>query len=43
MLSEKFDAGDAGGGGLLKPMLEIKPGSLWIPEGTAFYNGPDPA
>ena len=34
LLSEEFDGGNAGGRGLLEPMLEIEPGGLGIPEGT---------
>ena len=35
LISEEFNGGKAGGGGLLEPMLEIAPGGLGIPEGTA--------
>ena len=36
LLSEEFDGGDAGGGGLLEPMLQIEPGSFGIPKGTTI-------
>ena len=41
LLSEEFDGGDAGGGGLLEPMLKIKPEGLGIPEWTTVKNGLD--